>query len=150
DFALDLRQIHETPDSYGIIYFNGSPLKDVSIDSKYSTPFAYSHTNFIRPTLTDKWVVSNFLTVNNRFSYLHRTQDSLSNGDSSRTKVSGGAVIGRQLRQEDDTDDSFDYQLEPVWKFATGPVHHTLLTGFEYVHQTLDTSRSTADLPDIP
>jgi iron complex outermembrane receptor protein len=150
DFTLDIRQIYETPDSYGLIYFNGSPIKNVSIDSKYSTPFAFSHENFARPTLTDKWEVTDFLTINNRFSYLHRTLDSLGNGDSSSTKVTGGAVVGRQLRQQNDTDDSFDYQLEPVWKFATGNVRHTLLTGFEYQHLTIATNRTTANLPNIP
>jgi hypothetical protein len=39
--------------------------------------------------------------------------------------------------------------LEPVWRFGTGSVGHTLLTGFEYQHQTIDTQRSTADLPNI-
>jgi iron complex outermembrane receptor protein len=148
--ALDLRQIYETPDSYGIIYFNGSPLKTVPINSKFSTPFAFSHENLVRPTVTDQWVVNDFLTINNRFSYLHRTLDVLGNGDSSSTMVSGNEVIGRQLRQQNDTDDSVDYQFEPVWKFATGGVGHTLLTGFEYVHQTLATNRDTADLPNIP
>jgi iron complex outermembrane recepter protein len=149
DFTLDVRNIHETPDSYGLIYFNGSPITGVSNDAKYSTPFAYAHENFIRPTISDKWVVNDFLTINNRFSYLHRTLDVLGNGDSTSTKVSGGEVVGRQLRQQDDTDDSFDYQLEPIWKFATGSVGHTLLTGFEYQHQTIDTQRDTADLPNI-
>jgi iron complex outermembrane recepter protein len=149
DFALDLRQIDETPDSYGIIYFNGSPLKDVSINAKFSTPFAYSHETFVRPTLTDRWVVNDFLTINNRFSYLHRLLDTLGNGDSTSTKISADEVVGRQLRSQNDTDGSFDYQFEPVWTFPTGPVHHTLLTGFEYVHQTIDTNRSTADLPNI-
>ncbi|MEJ0003815.1 MAG: hypothetical protein WDN30_09960 [Pararobbsia sp.] len=43
----------------------------------------------------------------------------LGNGDSTSTKISNGEVVGRQLRQQDDTDNSFDYQLEPVWRFAT-------------------------------
>jgi iron complex outermembrane receptor protein len=145
NFALDLRQIHETPDSYGLIYFHGSPISDVSIDSKYSTPFAFANGNIVRPTLSDAWKVNDFLTINNRFSYLHRTLDVLSNGDSTSTKIVGDEVVGRQLRQQDDNDNSFDYQLEPVWKFATGSVGHTLLTGFEFQHQTIDTSRTTAD-----
>jgi iron complex outermembrane receptor protein len=57
--------------------------------------------------------------------------------------------VGRQLRQQDDSDNTFDYQFEPVWRFGTGSVTHTLLTGFEYQHQTIDTTRSTADLPNI-
>jgi iron complex outermembrane receptor protein len=150
NFALDLRQIHETPDSYGLIYFHGSPISDVSIDSKYSTPFAFANGNIVRPTLSDTWKVNDFLTINNRFSYMHRTLDVLGNGDSTNTKIVGDEVVGRQLRQQEDNDNSFDYQLEPVWRFATGSVGHTLLTGFEFQHQTIDTSRSTADLPNIP
>ena len=153
DFALDMRHLDETPDSDGLIYFHGQPITGVSIDAKYSTPFAFALQDFARVTLADKWRVSDLLTVNNRFSYLYRTLDVLRNGDSGNTKVSmvGGneEVIGRQLRQQDDTDNSFDYQLEPVWKFATGNIGHTLLTGFEYIHQTMATNRSTADLPNI-
>ncbi len=149
DFALDAREIHETPDSYGLLYFHGSPSGSVSDNAKYSTPFAFAHENFIRPTLSDQWRVNDFLTINNRFSYLHRTLDVLGNGDSTSTKISGDEVVGRQLRQQDDTDNSYDYQLEPVWKFATGSVGHTLLTGFEYQHETIDTERTTADLPNI-
>jgi len=150
DFTLDARQIHETPDSYGLIYFHGAPITNVSIDAKYSTPFAFAQEDFVRPTLSDKWKVNDFLTINNRFSYLHRTLDVLGNGDSTSTKVSDGEVIGRQLRQQDDTDNSLDYQFEPVWKFSLGGVGNTLLTGFEYQHETIDTERTTADLPNIP
>jgi iron complex outermembrane receptor protein len=150
DFALDLRQIHETPDSYGLIYLNGSPISTVPNDAKYSTPFAFAHENVVRPTISDKWRISDILTINNRLSYLHRTVDVLGNGDSTSTKVMDGEVVGRQLRQQYDRDDTLDYQFEPVWRFATGGVKHTLLTGFEYQHQTIDTNRTTADLPNIP
>ena len=150
EFSLDARQLHQTPDSYGIIYFNGSPIKGVPIEAKYSTPFAYANQDFIRPTVTDRWWISDYLTLNNRFSYLYRNVDVLGNGDSTATHVSGDEVVGRQLRHQHDRDSDFDYQLEPVWRFNTGPVGHTLLTGFEYVHQTMDTERTTADLPNIP
>lgn len=164
-FALDARHLEQTPDSYGLIYLNGTPIKGVSIDSKYSTPFASADQDFLRPTVTDSWVVNDFLTINNRFSFLYRTLDALRNGDSTRTfvctdpstqkdPVTGKAcsldqVVGRQLRRQDDTDNDLDYQFEPVWRFATGSVGHTLLTGFEYQHQTLSTNRTTADLPNI-
>jgi iron complex outermembrane receptor protein len=150
DFALDLRRIHEAPDSYGLIYLDGSPIRDVSIDAKYSSAFASAHSTLVRPTITDQWAINDFLTINNRLSYLHRTLDALVNGDSSSTKVSDGEVVNRQLRQQDDQENSIDYQLEPVWKFATGTIQHTLLTGFEYQQQRLATERSTADLPNIP
>ncbi len=150
DFAVDVREIHETPDSYGLIYFDGAPVTNVPNDAKYSTPFAWAHEGFVRPTVTDAWQVSKFLTINDRFSFLHRTPEYFGNGDSTRTQVNGGEVIGRQLRQQSDSDNSFDYQFEPVWKFETGTVHHSLLTGFEYVRQMIATQRDTADLPNIP
>jgi iron complex outermembrane receptor protein len=157
EFSVDARQLHATPDSYGILYFNGSPLKNVPIDAMYSTPWSFADQNFIRPTVTDKWWISDYLTINNRFSYLYRELDAVRTGDSANTKLvadaaspSGFAVAGRQLRNQQDRVNSLDYQFEPVWKFAIGPVGHTLLTGFEYQHQIIDTKRTTADLRNIP
>jgi iron complex outermembrane receptor protein len=49
--SVDIRQINETPDSYGIIYFNSTPLRDVPRTAKYSTPFALSQSFYVRPTL---------------------------------------------------------------------------------------------------
>ena len=151
-FALDVRHIDQTPDSYGLIYLNGSPITGVSTNAKYSTPFSFAHQDYIRPTLTDKWDVTDFLTINNRLSYTHRDIDVMRNNDSmsaSGTHIVGDTLVGRQLRSQNDSDGSFDYQFEPVWKFGTGSVRHTLLTGFEYQHQVLDTQRTTADLPNI-
>lgn len=159
-FALDARHINQTPDSYGLIYLNGSPITGVSTSAKYSTPFSFAKQDYIRPTFTDKWDVTDFLTINNRFSYTHRDIDVQRNNDSmtainsasgTHIQVVNGVdqLWGRQLRSQDDFDSSFDYQFEPVWKFDTGSVRHTLLTGFEYQHQVLDTQRETADLPNI-
>jgi iron complex outermembrane recepter protein len=151
-FALDARHIQQTPDSYGLIYLNGSPITGVSSSAKYSTPFSFANQDYIRPTLTDKWDVTDFLTINNRLSYTHRDIDVMRNNDSmsaTGTHIVGDTLVGRQLRAQDDSDGSLDYQFEPVWKFNTGPVRHTLLTGFEYQHETLDTQRRTADLPNI-
>jgi iron complex outermembrane recepter protein len=151
-FALDARHIQQTPDSYGLIYLNGSPITGVSSSAKYSTPFSFANQDYIRPTLTDKWDVTDFLTINNRLSYTHRDIDVMRNNDSmsaTGTHIVGDTLVGRQLRAQDDSDGSLDYQFEPVWKFHTGPVRHTLLTGFEYQHETLDTQRRTADLPNI-
>jgi iron complex outermembrane recepter protein len=163
--SLDTRQIHQTPDSYGLIYLNGTPITNTSIESKYSTPFAFADQTYLRPVLSDKWTVNDFLTVNNRFAYTYRTIDAERNGDSTRTTVCTNPatqkdpvtglpcvldqVIGRQLRQQTDRDNTFDYQFEPVWTFGTGPVSHSLLTGFEAVRQVMYTQRTTADLPNI-
>ena len=160
-FAIDGRHIEQTPDSYGLIYKGGQPITGVPDTAKYSTPFAFAKQDYIRPTFTDQWDVTNFLTINNRFSYTHREIDAMRNNDSmtapnsaSGTRLvnlSNGniALEGRQLRWQNDSDNFFDYQFEPVWKFYTGGIHHTLLTGFEYQRQVMDTYRDTADLPNI-
>ena len=160
-FALDARHIEQTPDSYGLIYFHGQPITGVPDTAKYSTPFAFAKQDVVRPTFSDQWDITNFLTINNRFSYVHREIDAMRNNDSmtAPNSSSGTRVVtnpdgsislhGRQLRYQNDSDNFFDYQFEPVWKFYTGGVHHTLLTGFEYQRQVMDTVRVTADLPNI-
>ncbi|HEX7816062.1 TonB-dependent siderophore receptor [Dyella sp.] len=150
DFSLDARRIHETPDSYGLIYQNGVPIRDVSIDAKYSSPFAMAHSKVLRPILTDQWTINDLLTINNRLSFLRRSLNVVVNGDSASTKISNGQVVARQLRQQDDRSTSFDYQLEPLWHFATANIHHSLLTGLQFQRQTLASQRTTADLPNIP
>ncbi len=55
----------------------------------------------------------------------------------------------RQLREQTDLDNDFVYQFEPVWKFHTGSVFHTLLTGAQVEWQSIDDDRATADLPNI-
>jgi iron complex outermembrane receptor protein len=160
NFALDARHIEQTPDSYGLIYLNGSPITGVPITAKYSTPFSFAKQDYIRPTFTDKWDITDYLTINNRFSYTHRDIDVMRNNDSMTAMNSGSGtrivtvngvdeLMGRQLRWQNDSDAFFDYQFEPVWKFYTGGIHHTLLTGFEYQNQVMDTYRVTADLPNI-
>ena len=61
--ALDARDLHQTPDSYGLIYFHGQPITGVPIDAKYSTPFAHADQQFLRPTLSDQWFGSDMLTI---------------------------------------------------------------------------------------
>jgi iron complex outermembrane recepter protein len=157
EFSLDARQLNNTPDSYGVIYYNGSPLKSVPIDTRYTWPFNHVDQNYIRPTVTDTWWINDVLTINNRLSYLYRDFGTMRTGDSSSTHVDTNPssktfdqVVGMQIRNQHDRDSILDYQFEPVWKFATGPVTHTLLTGFEYIHEIIDTQRTTADLPNIP
>jgi iron complex outermembrane receptor protein len=160
-FALDARHIEQTPDSYGLIYFGGQPITGVPNTAKYSTPFAFAKQDEVRPTFTDQWDITNFLTINNRFSYTHREIDAMRNNDSMtainsssgthlQTNPDGTiSLVGRQLRYQNDSDNFFDYQFEPVWKFYTGEIHHTLLTGFEYQRQDMNTFRETADLNPI-
>ena len=145
-FALDFRHIERTPDGYGIIYVNGPPLGTVPSNTKYSTPFGFGNQDFARGTLSDAWWIADYLTVNNRLAYTYRDVSILRNSGGT---VSGVMLTKRQLREQTDLDNDFVYQFEPVWKFRTGSVFHTLLTGAQVEWQSIDDDRATADLPNI-
>src|SRR6202034_4300757 len=104
-----------------------TPITGVSVDAKYSTPFSFARQDVIRPTFTDKWDITDYLTINNRISYTHREIDVMRNNDSmsaqgsssgTRIDATGTELLGRQLRAQNDSDASFDSQFEPVWKFG--------------------------------
>jgi iron complex outermembrane receptor protein len=145
--TLDARYIEAKPDPAGLIYLNGSPIDSVSRDTEYSTPFSRADQSLVRLSATDVWNATSYLTVTGRLSYMHRDLSILRNGDGGT--VTGDVLSGRQLRQQHDDIDDFDYQLEPVWKFQTAGIGHTLLTGFEIRRQQLFSDRDTADLPNI-
>ncbi len=155
-FALDLRHIEQTPDSYGILYFNGTgsggtPLTSVPNTAKYSTPFNYGNQDIERPTLTDSWWIADYLTVNNRLSFMHRDVDILRNSGGTIALVNGEwALTNRQLREQTDNDYDMTYQFEPIWKFHTGSIGHTLLTGAQVEWDSIDDNRATAALQNIP
>ncbi len=146
-FAVDARDLQATPDPAGLIYVNGTPITAVSLETKYSTPFSYGDQALLRTTATDDWTVNSYLTITNRFSYMYRNLSIQRNGDSGT--VTGIVFSGRQLRNQHDTVDDFDYEFEPMWRFRTGKIRHTLLTGFEAQRQSLLSNRATADLPNI-
>jgi len=145
ELAVDARRIEQTPDAYGLIYLGGSPI-DVSRATKYSTPFSFGNQDLARTTLSDAWSVNEHLTINNRMSFLYRDLDLQRNSGSA---VSGDSSVSRQFRRQHDLNHDFDYQLEPLWTFATGSVGHSMLTGAEVHREHIGTVRSTADVPPI-
>jgi iron complex outermembrane receptor protein len=146
-FAVDGRYLQATPDPAGLIYVNGTPITGVSRETKYSTPFSLGDQTLMRATFSDVWTVNGTLTVTNRVSYMYRNLSILRNGDGGT--VTGVVFSGRQLRKQHDTLNDFDYEFEPIWRFRTGAIRHTLLTGFEAQHQGLFSNRATADLQNI-
>ena len=116
-FAVDARDIQRTPDSYGIVYFNGPPLTAVPNTAKYSTPFSFGNQDVERAAIANSWWYADYVTINDRFSFLHRDVDILRNSGGT---VSGTMLTSRQLREQIDNDNDLFYQFEPVWKFYTG------------------------------
>jgi iron complex outermembrane receptor protein len=145
--AADGRDLQAIPDPAGLIYLNHTPITVVPITTKYSTPFSYGNQPVGRITASDVWQAKPSITVTNRFSYMYRHLSILRNGDGG--SVVGTQLQGRQLRQQHDVTNDFDFESEPVWSFKTGNVRHTLLTGTEIQHQSIGTNRSTADLLPI-
>jgi iron complex outermembrane recepter protein len=145
--AGDGRYLQATPDPAGLIYYNHTPITVVPRETKYSTPFGFGDQSIGRFTGSDVWQAKPFVTVNNRFSYMYRNLSILRNGDGG--SIVGPALTGRQLRNQHDVVNDFDYEGEPVWSFHTGSVHHTLLSGVEVQHQSVVANRSTADLHNI-
>jgi iron complex outermembrane recepter protein len=145
--AVDGRDIKATPDPAGLIYVNGTPIQGVSREAKYSTPFSYGNQTLVRTTAVDLWSPAPYVTIANRFSQMYRDLSILRNGDGGT--VTDDVFSGRQLRKQRDFINDLDYEFEPVWKFKTGTIRHTLLTGSEAQYQTIHTDRLTADLPSI-
>lgn len=145
--AGDGRYLQATPDPAGLIYYNHTPITVVQRETKYSTSFGFGDQSIGRFTGSDVWQAKPSLTVNNRFSYMCRNLSILRNGDGG--SIVDSALTGRQLRNQHDVVNDFDYEGEPVLTFHTGSVHHTLLTGVEVQHQTVVANRSTADLQNI-
>ncbi len=144
-FSVDARYLERTPDSYGIVYYHGTPLS-IRADTRYATPFSNGNQGIGRVTFTDTWSVSPTLTITDRASYMHRNVQILRNSGGTVTDTS---FTGRQLRQQYDRDDDFNYQFEPVWRFSTGSVSHTLLTGAQLEWQNISDDRATTDLPNV-
>jgi iron complex outermembrane recepter protein len=151
--SLDVRHIEATPDPQGIIYWRpaaglmGYPLSVVPRDTKYSSLYDHGNQDYARATVSDIWSINNILTINQRLTFAHRDLDILRNGDSGT--VTNYVLSARSMRHQHDLDDDMVYQFEPVWKFNTGSIGHTLLTGFEYHDQNIVTHRETATLPNI-
>ncbi|MEI9980623.1 MAG: TonB-dependent receptor [Edaphobacter sp.] len=145
--AGDGRYLQATPDPAGLIYYNNTPITVVPRETKYSTPFSFGDQSLGRFTASDVWQAKPYVTVNNRFSYMYRNLSILRNGDGG--SVVGTALMGRQLRNQQDVLNDFDYEGEPVFTFRTGSIHHTLLTGVEVQHQGDVSNRSTATLQNI-
>jgi iron complex outermembrane receptor protein len=150
---FELRHLDLTPDAAGIPFSppkgTGLPLA-VPTGFTYYTPFARGDQDIARLFGSDAWTVNNVLTVNTRASFTNRTVDILRNAGGTVSLLGANyGLINRQLRGQNDDIDDLIFQIEPTWRFMTGSVGHVLLTGAEARKIDVDSSRQTADLPNI-
>jgi iron complex outermembrane receptor protein len=153
ELRYEYHNFHVTPDSIGIPFSppsgTGQPL-NVPVTNTYYTPYAFSDQSLQRLFLSDAWTVSDYLTINLRGAYSNRDVN-LDRNSGGSVSFTGGqyALIKRQLREQSDEMDDLNFQVEPVWKFHTGSLNHTLVTGFEARDINGVTQRETADLPSV-
>lgn len=153
EFRFEYHHLENTPDATGIPFSppsgTGKPIQ-VPVDDTYYTPYAFADQDIERIFLSDAWTVNDHLTINLRGAYSNRDVDLARNSGGS-VKLVGDtyALTARQLRHQTDHFGDLNLQAEPTWRFDTGSVKHTLVTGFEIRRIDGDTERETADLPNI-
>lgn len=153
EFRFEHHHFENTPDATGIPFSPpagaGKPAP-VDVDDHYYTPYAFADQDLERIFLSDSWTVNEHLTVNLRGVYSLRDLD-LDRNAGGAVRLTGGlyALTGRQLRRQSDHLGDLNLQAEPTWRFDTGALHHTLVTGFELRRLDGNTERATADLPNI-
>ncbi|MBV9990523.1 MAG: TonB-dependent receptor [Alphaproteobacteria bacterium] len=157
DHEVQLRaeyhDLQNLPDASGIPFSPpngvGEPL-DVPSEFTYYTPFAFADQRIERVFLTDAWKANEALLVNLRASYSQRDVDLARNAGGSVTKVGDDyQLTRRQLRAQTDDVRDWLFQAEPTWRFDTGGLKHTLVSGAEARIVDAGTLRATADLPSI-
>lgn len=146
--TLEHRRQDILADNYGIPY-RGNTVLAVPPDTTYHTPFGGVDQKVTRLGLADRWRVNDGLEINNRFALLAREVSILRNAGGT-VSTTATTMSGRQLRRQADDAADLTYQLEPVWRFATGSARHTLVGGLEYQRRALDAKRETANLPTLP
>ncbi len=153
EFRYEYHNFHATPDATGIPFSPpngvGQPLS-VPVTNVYASPEAFSDQTLQRLFLSDAWTINDVLTINLRGAFSDRDVDLARNAGGSVSFTGGQyALIKRQLREQTDALDDFNFQAEPTWHFHTGMLNHTLITGFEAREIDGVTQRETADLPNI-
>lgn len=145
--TLEHRRHDILADTYGIP-FRGTDLLQVPADTRYYTAFGSVEQVVTRLAVADRWRLSDTVQIQQRLAYLARDVTILRNAGGS-VSTTTTAMTGRQLRRQVDDAADFTYQFEPLFRFATGPLQHTLLTGLEVQRRKLQAQRETASLPSI-
>jgi iron complex outermembrane recepter protein len=153
ELRFEYRHLELLPDATGIPFSppkgTGLPL-GVPVDFRYYTPFAKADQDIARVFASDAWTVDDFLVVNNRMSFTNRSVDILRDAGGSVNLIGPAyELTNRQLRAQSDNINDLIYQIEPTWRFQIGEMKQTLVSGFEARRVDAQSSRQTADLPNI-
>ena len=85
-------------------------------------------------TITLNHVFNDRMTLRNQFRYNHSSRDSIAtparfNNDNS------GTLLNREIKAWLTTDQNYDNQTDFTWRFNTGFIKHSIVTGAEFIHE---------------
>lgn len=144
---FDYRKIKAVADNEGIPFLKGSILA-VPLETKYYTPFGDTNQDVFRGAVHHQYQLTNDLVIQNNFVLLRRNLF-LARNEGGTLNPTTFTISGRRFREQRIDETDIIYQLQPIWKVKTYGIGHTILGGFEYQHQTMDTFRQRASLPNI-
>jgi catecholate siderophore receptor len=146
-------QADDTPD-YGIPWLNGAPAPVAHNNFYGNTSSDFFRTDVDIVTAKIEHDFNDNITVNNQFRYgsyqrnLHVTEPLITGQGPSQDVVFPGTplssiIVSRHIIALKSLETIVDNQTNATIKLDTGPLHHTLMTGFEISRQTSDPQRFT-------
>ena len=153
---LTLSYFHQSEDNtpdYGIPWLFDRPAA-VPQNTYYGFASDYLKTNVDIATVKFEHDFNDNLTLHEQFRFANYHRDfRISQADTSA--IAPGTPfdqmqVGRDIIDGDSTDKLFDEDINLTSKFNTGPVQHTLVTGFEYVRQSVDPTRIEPTWANVP
>jgi catecholate siderophore receptor len=149
------QQEDNTPD-YGIPWLNDRPAP-VNHNAFYgflTDPSDYLRTFVNVGTIKLEHDFNDSITLHEQLrlaSYFRSFRISQANTDDIPPGASlSKAQVSRDIIDGVSTDRDVDEDINLHFEFHTGPISHTLITGFEYMHQSVDPRRTEPTWTDVP
>lgn len=144
----DYRRIKTTPDNYGIFFDAKNGLPPVSPATTYYSPFNKSEQTVNRVMALYEGKFSSQFKLRSAIIYDDRKISFMRNATGNPSAT--GLVTNRDARVQDDKLGSVLQQNEAVFRFMTGDLGHTILTGFEFEYAKVNSVRNSyGNLPVI-
>ena len=156
DTRLTISYFHQTEDNlpdFGIPWLFDRPAP-VSRNAFYGFSDDYLRTDVNIGTIKFEHDFNDTFTLREQFRLenAHRSfriSQANTDGIAPGTPL-GQAQVSRDIIDGVSNDRAIDEDINLVSKFDTGPVKHSLVTGFEYLHQSVDPRRTEPTWQDVP
>jgi TonB-dependent siderophore receptor len=144
--GFEYARAHQSPDT-GIPFVDTGELASVGRKTSYQSPFDDSLQNVYRVRFDAERKLAERFTLRNKFYYTEMSWESQGTLVSGVVPIPGAEQVARVLTILDDRQKICGDQLEAVATFATGPVRHDFLGGFEFTWLRDPFTQDVAFLP---